>query len=187
MAYWTTLPGDQLGRYAEYLSRLLFAKSGMDVYLPEIDNQGIDLVVRSSAGNFYEIQCKARRQLNYFYLEKTKFPLSDARYLCLLLFLEAEREDPQIFLIPSRAWERSNALFVDRRYQGKKSPPEWGLQFSVRNMPLLERYRVRQSKKGLTKRCRQQPPRQAVNRLWKLEHHHCRLRPASTAVPELVR
>lgn len=25
-----------------------------------------------------------------------------------------------------------------------------------------------------TRRCRQQPPRWAVDRLWKLEHHHCR-------------
>jgi len=143
MAFWTTLPRDQLGRYAEYLSRLLFAKSGMDIYLPEIDNKGIDFVVRSSGGHFYEIQCKARRQLNYSFIEKTKFPLSDARYLCLLLFLEAEVEDPEIFLIPSRTWERPNALFVDRRYEGKKSHPEWGLQFSARNMPLLAPYRIR--------------------------------------------
>src|SRR4051794_25765582 len=124
MAYWVTLPRDQLGRYSEYLTRLLFAKSGMDVYLPEIDNKGIDLVVRSQTGHFFEIQCKARRQLNYSFIEKTKFCLSDARYLCLLLFLEEQKDDPQIFLIPSRTWEKPNALFVDRCYEGKKSSPE---------------------------------------------------------------
>jgi len=54
-------------------------------------------VSRARGGQFYEIQCKARRQLNYSFIEKTKFPLSDARYLCLLLFLEAEKEEPKIF------------------------------------------------------------------------------------------
>jgi hypothetical protein len=142
MAYWTSLSTKQLGRYAEYLSRLLFAKSGMDVYVPEIDDKGIDFVVRSSCGHFFEIQCKARRQLNYSFIEKVKFPLSIARYLCLLLFLEEKKDDPQFFLIPSRTWEKPNALFVDRQYVGKKSAPEWGLQFSAKNMPLLEPFRV---------------------------------------------
>lgn len=137
MPYWTTLSPSQLGRYSEYLARLLFAKSGMDVYLPEIDNKGIDFVVRSSRGDFFEIQCKARRQLSYFFIEKSKFPMSASRYLCLALFTDGEREDPQMHLIPSTAWAAPNALFVDRRYEGKKSEPEWGLQFSPRNMSLL--------------------------------------------------
>jgi hypothetical protein len=51
MAYWTSLSTKQLGRYAEYLSRLLFAKSGMDVYLPEIDdNQSLEPIPLSFLG-----------------------------------------------------------------------------------------------------------------------------------------
>lgn len=142
MPYWTTLSRSQLGRYAEYLARLLFAKSGMDVYLPEIDNKGIDFVVRSSRGDFFEIQCKARRQLSYFYIEKSKFPMCASRYLCLALFIDAKMDEPQMYLIPSTAWATTNALFVDRRYEGRKSEPEWGLQFSARNMPLLAPYRI---------------------------------------------
>jgi hypothetical protein len=37
-----------------------------------------------------------------------------------------------------------------------------------------------------TSRSRQQPPRRVVDRLWKLEHHHCRPRPLPAAVPELI-
>lgn len=133
----------QLGRYAEYLSRLVFARSGMDIYLPEIDDKGIDFVVRTSEGRFYEIQCKAVRQLNYWFIQKSKFIPRGQLYLCLLLFIDPAKEDPQIFLIPSRAWEKPNALFVDRDYRGgKKSSPEWGLQFSSKNMALLEPFRV---------------------------------------------
>jgi hypothetical protein len=41
-------------------------------------------------------------------------------------------------------------------------------------------------KKNAARRSRQQPLRRAVDRLWKLEHHHCRPRPAPAAVPELM-
>ena len=114
----------------------------MDVFLPEIDNKGTDFVVRALKGNFFEIQCKARRQLNYSFLEKSKFPISPLRYLCLLLFLDKAKENPDIYLIPSTTWLLPNALFVDRKYEGKKSPPEWGLQFSGKNMPLLKPFFV---------------------------------------------
>lgn len=43
----------------------------------------------------------------------------------------------------------------------------------------------RKTKKGATRRCRQQPPRQAVDRLMKLKHHRCSLSPTPAAVPEL--
>lgn len=131
----------------------------MDIYLPEIDNKGIDFVVRSPHGHFFEIQCKAVRQLNYFFVAKTKFPLSDARYLCLLLFVDKAQEEPQIFLIPSRTWEEPNTLFVDRPYVGKKSAPEWGLQFSVKNMALLEPFRVHVAiREGANKALEPTPP-----------------------------
>jgi hypothetical protein len=142
MSYWTQLSSTQLGKYADYLSRLLFARSGMDVYLPEIDNKGIDFIIRTKKGAFFEIQCKARRQLNYFYIEKTKFPILQTRYLCLVLFLDKDKENPEIYLVPSTVWLTPNALFVDRKYEGKKSHPEWGLQFSKKNMPLLKPYWV---------------------------------------------
>ena len=40
---------------------------------------------------------------------------------------------------------------------------------------------------GLTRRCRQQPPRRAVDRFMKLEHHRCKPRLLTAAVPELGR
>jgi hypothetical protein len=142
MRYWEDMSRDQLGRYAEYLSRLIFARSGMDIYLPEIDNKGIDFIIRTARGTFFEIQCKARRQLKYSFIEKSKFPLSPTRYLSLALFLNNQTEEPEVYLIPSTVWASPNSLFVDRRYEGKKSKPEWGLQFAQKNMRLLSPYLV---------------------------------------------
>jgi len=60
MSYWTQLSSTQLGKYADYLSRLLFAKSGMDVYLPEIDDRGIDLVIRTKKERFSKFSARQR-------------------------------------------------------------------------------------------------------------------------------
>jgi hypothetical protein len=140
MLFWRNLSGKQLGTYVEYLFKLRFAMHGMDIYTPEIDDKGIDYVVRTEKGLFYEIQCKSRRQLNYFFMTKNKFPLSKTRYLALALYIDPNANDPTMYLIPSLAWKTPNSLFVDRDYLGGKSAPEWGLQFSQKNMHLLDLY-----------------------------------------------
>ncbi len=45
---------------------------------------------------------------------------------------------PGLYLIRSTAWTHPDGLFVVRNYEGLKSRPEWGLNLSGRNMPLLE-------------------------------------------------
>ena len=48
--------------------------------------------------------------------------------------------EPALYLIPSTAWLKPNALFVSRDYEGKKSKPEWDLNLSKRNLRLLKGY-----------------------------------------------
>ena len=47
---------------------------------------------------------------------------------------------PNVFLIPSQAWEVPNEIFVDRIYDkpGQTSKPEWGINISKKNYPILE-------------------------------------------------
>ena len=47
---------------------------------------------------------------------------------------------PSLYLIPSIAWNQPDSLLVSRDYEGKKSRPEWGLNISEKNLPLLERF-----------------------------------------------
>jgi len=49
-----------------------------------------------------------------------------------------------LFLIPSTVWAQPTDLFVSRDYEGLKSKPEWGLNLSQKNLPLLEPYRFPQ-------------------------------------------
>jgi len=37
-------------------------------------------------------------------------------------------------------WSEPNALLVSHEYPGKKSKPEWGLNLSQKNLPLLAKF-----------------------------------------------
>ena len=43
---WGKLNSMQLGRYAEYFVKMEFTRHGFDVYTAEVDDKGIDFVVR---------------------------------------------------------------------------------------------------------------------------------------------
>jgi len=51
-----------------------------------------------------------------------------------------ENQPPDLYVIPATAWRFPNALLVSRDYEGLKSKPEWGVQLSGRNRPLLAPY-----------------------------------------------
>lgn len=137
---WSRLNKQQVGKYSEYFVKMELTMYGFEVYTTEVDDRGIDFVARRPDGPFFEIQVKSVRDLNYIYLEKAKFGLSNTRFLALGLLFDGK--PPELYLIPSLTWETPNALFASRNYgEGRKSAPEWGLNLSTRNMPLLEPYR----------------------------------------------
>ncbi|MGI9104382.1 MAG: hypothetical protein ACR2IF_18215 [Terriglobales bacterium] len=136
---WGKLNKQQVGAYAEYFVKMELTMHGFQVYSPEVDDRGIDLVARLEDGPFVALQVKAVRDFGYVFLQKSKFVLSDQLFLGLALLFEGE--SPELYLIPSRTWETPNALFVGRDYgEGKVSAPEWGINLSARNKPLLESY-----------------------------------------------
>ena len=142
---WSELSHLQLGRYAEYYAKMEFASYGYDVYTSEVDDHGVDFVARNpDDGQYYEIQVKAVRDLDYVYIRKDKMALSPTRLVYLLLFSNGTL--PDCYVIPSQTWKDPNALFVDRSYDkpGQKSAPEWGINLSKKNLPVLEPYREEQ-------------------------------------------
>jgi len=112
-----------------------FTLHGFDVYSPEVDDKGIDLVVRKDEGQYYDVQVKSARDLNYIFAKKAKFPLRENLLAAIVLF--SDNEAPILYLVPSTTWRRPNALFVSRDYVDKKSEPEWGLNLTKRNLHLL--------------------------------------------------
>lgn len=82
---WTRLNRLQLGKYAEYLAKMEFVLHGCDVFTSEVDDHGIDFVVRTRAGRHYDVQVKSYRPASnkYVFLQKSKFPISPQSLLAL--------------------------------------------------------------------------------------------------------
>ena len=136
---WSKLSSQQAGRYAEYFVQMTFTAYRYSVYRTEVDDRGIDCVVRLDNGPYYEIQVKSLRKPGYVFTPKSKTPLAPDRLIVFAYMLDGE--EPALYLIPSLAWRQPNALLKDRDYgPGKKSEPEWGLNVSSKTMPALEEY-----------------------------------------------
>ena len=135
---WSKLNKLQLGRYAEYFVKMEFTKQGFDVYSSEVDDRGIDFVVRKEPSTYYDIQVKSVRGTGYVFFPKNKFILRKNLIAAIVIFVE--NEPPGIYLIPSETWQKPDALLKSYDYVGKKSPPEWGLNLCKRNLPLLSKF-----------------------------------------------
>lgn len=141
---WSKLNRQQVGAYAEYFFKMEFTMAGFQVYSTEVDDRGIDFVVRHGVGPFREIQIKSARidpdkPSAYVFMQKTKFTLRDDNLLGLALFFEGK--EPELFLIPSTRWTTPDTVFCDRTYGGDlKSAPEWGLSISRKGLPSVRQF-----------------------------------------------
>lgn len=137
---WSHLNTQQVGKYAEYFYKMELTMYGFRVFTTEVDDRGIDFVASYEEGPFIEIQVKSLRGMGYVFMEKTKFAPRENLYLAFAFFQEGKA--PTLYLIPSMVWQQNSSVFVGRDYEGKKSKPEWGLNFSLRNLETLEPYRL---------------------------------------------
>ncbi len=138
---WENLNNLQLGRYAEYYAKMEFASYGCQVFTTEVDDHGVDFVVKDKNGRYCEIQVKSIRGTGYVFMAKSKFDLNNQNlFVALLVFRKGQL--PDIFLIPSRAWQEPNQVFVDRDYgkPGQTSKPEYGINVSKKNYGVLQEY-----------------------------------------------
>jgi hypothetical protein len=135
---WSKLSSLQLGRYAEYLAKMEFTAFGFDVFTSEVDDKGIDFVVRKSEIQYYDVQVKSSRNMSYIFFPKHKFQLRPNLLAIVVLFDDDKPAD--IFILPSEVWRKPTSLFVSRDFKGV-SKPEWGLNLSRKNLVELETYR----------------------------------------------
>ena len=120
---WKSLSTSQVGRYGEYWVKMELTRQHLDIFTAEIDDHGIDVVVRSRDGNRYaDIQVKTVRSLTYVFMTDEVFPLRNNLYVALVLLFEGQ--PPQLCLIPQSAWEHKHAYLVHHDYVGLKSKPE---------------------------------------------------------------
>lgn len=144
---WSLLNHIQLGRYAEYFTKMQFVLLGLDIFTAEVDDRGIDFVVRQGPDRYWDVQVKSVRNLNYVFMRKKVFELRSNLLLALTLFKDGQ--EPDNFLFRSTEWKSPSALFVDREYDGKASAPEYGLNLSQTRLAQLEPFRFEVAAKGI--------------------------------------
>lgn len=135
---WSRLNHLQVGKYAEYFAKMECVLHGFDVYSAEVDDKGIDFVIRKSSDRYYDVQVKSVRHFNYIFFQKSKFELRANMLAAVVFFIP--NEAPNLFLIPSTVWLSPNACFVSRDYTDKKSKPEWGLYVTSKTYSMLAEY-----------------------------------------------
>src|SRR6266498_5556501 len=87
---WARLNRLQLGRYAEYFVKMEFTLFGFDVYSAEVDDKGIDFVIRKDNDRYHDIQVKSVRGLNYIFFRKEYFELRENLYAAIVIFYSGE-------------------------------------------------------------------------------------------------
>ena len=147
---WSNLNSLQLGRYAEYYAKMEIASYGLEVYTSEVDDHGVDFICKKNKNEFLQIQVKSIRDSGYVFMQARKWDIEDINlFLILLIFIDGKL--PDIFLIPATEWQKENALFKYKTYEGLKSEPEYGLNLSKKNLHLLDKFRLDASSLNIEK------------------------------------
>ena len=149
-AKWTNLKPLQIGQYAEYYIKMMLTIHEFDVFTSEVDDKGIDFICRHINGSFWEIQVKSIRteNSNYIFQTQEKFDITN-KNLFLAVVMFTDNQEPNAYLINSQEWNTPNELIKFRTYQGLRSKPEYGLNISEKNIPLLEEFSLEKIVKQL--------------------------------------
>jgi len=138
---WSRLNRLQLGKYAEYLAKMECVLCGCDVFTSEVDDHGIDFVIRTRQGDHYDVQVKSFRlekgkSTPYVFVQKAKFKIHPSLLLVLVQFVAGE--PPILYLVRSCVAGAPNPLFESRDYgPGRESAPEWGVTLSKKKLAAL--------------------------------------------------
>jgi len=134
----------QVGEFGEYWVKMWLTLKGFDTYTSEVDNKGIDFIIRTNNYQHIDIQVKTIRKSGYVYITKDSWKKELRSNLFLALVILNDEKIPKLFLIPSTVWNEPDDFFCSRDYEmrGKKSPDEWGINLTLKNLNRLEKYSI---------------------------------------------
>ena len=130
---WESLTSMQIGRYAEYYSKMEFASYGFEVFSSEVDDRGIDFIVRGIAGDFYEIQVKSLRESSkskYAFIKDNKMDISSTKFIVCFIYFKLNSL-PSIYLLKATEWKTPNVVL-------RQNTGEWGINISKESLIYLE-------------------------------------------------
>lgn len=152
---WSSLNKLQLGRYAEHLAMMRFVEAGLEVYSTEVDDRGIDCLVRYAPGRCLEVQVKSVRKRGEAFIEKKHLGSTPEEIIhrlrsgyCMAFLPFEDGREPDMYLIPGYAWLEPNSLLKDYKKGDRSVGPNIAVNPVKKNSSLLERYRFSQKLLG---------------------------------------
>src|SRR5947208_9111687 len=109
---WTRVNHLQIGKYTEYFVKMEFTLYGFDVYTSEVDQHGIDFVIRRGHNVYYDVQVKSVREFNYIFFQKDKFEIRQNLLAVIAIFFPEEA--PRLCIVRSDVWQTPDSFFVSR-------------------------------------------------------------------------
>ena len=105
----------QIGRIGEYWVKIWLTLSGFDTYYNDVDDKGIDFILRLDNDKHIDIQVKTIRvNTGYVYITKETWKNHLRENLYLALVLLDNHRMPTIYFIQSTEWLKPNDLLTDR-------------------------------------------------------------------------
>jgi len=108
------------GKRMEYWSVGLMLKEGLDIYMPLVDDFGIDAVLRKSSGEFIKIQIKARSKDVVFGDAALFAAISHERRKNYYFFFYSERME-NMWLLSSDEFIKESIQNRTGKNKGKRS------------------------------------------------------------------
>ncbi len=147
---WSHLNRQQKGTYGEYVAKMEFVMYGFLVFGAEIDDRGVDFVVRNDEGRHFDVQVKTVTGWNYTWVKESRF--SEELWVCLVTL--AEGKEPSLYLFSGQDWRSDTGGLLQRRHYPASKEPEYGIHVAKKRLPELENFRFDSS----VERLREQQP-----------------------------
>ena len=108
------------GKRIEFYIVGLMLKEGLDVYLPLVDDDAIDAVVKKPDGSFVEVQIKARSKKVVFG-GAAQFPTLKHEYRPNYWFVFYSERMDKIWILSSKEFVKDSTLLKSGKHKGKRS------------------------------------------------------------------
>ena len=133
---WSRLSRQQKGTYGEYVAKMEFVMYGYLVFSAEIDDRGVDFVVRNEAGRHFDIQVKTVTDRNYTYITESKF--SESLWICLVVLTEGDH--PTLYLFSGRDWNSDTSDLLQRHHYPESKEAEYGIHIAQKRMSVMKQF-----------------------------------------------
>jgi hypothetical protein len=134
---WSKLNRLQKGTYGEYLAKMEFTMYGFSVFSSEVDDRGIDFVVRNDTRQHFDVQVKTITETNYTFVVESKFN----KDLVICLVILREEMEPNIYLFKGTDWSTDSTGLLNHKHYPASKEAEFGINITKSRLKHLENYK----------------------------------------------